>query len=119
MATAPVGPRTLEGPLFGTAVSTNDGGAATGGDDVGTVRLRLAPAARWVTEYYPVHDVIERAPGPGLPDGAVECTLPVADRRWLTRLLLRLAPHAEVLDPPEAALGHATAVRDTMALYTT
>ncbi len=128
VATAPVGPRTLDGPLFGAVVSPggqDDGRDGRDGSDadasapeVSAVRVRLAPAARWVTEYYPVYDVLERGPAPGLPDGAVECTLPVADQRWLTRLLLRLAPHAEVLDPSGAARRHAAAVRDTEALYT-
>ena len=106
VVTAPVGPRTLEGPLFGAAAS--DGAPDHG---VSVVRLRLAPGARWVTDYYPVRDVVD------LADGSVECTLPVADQRWLTRLLLRLAPHAEVLDPPDAAHAYAAAVRETVALY--
>ena len=59
--------------------------------------LRLAPAARWVPDYYPVERVRRRR------GGALEVTMRVADPRWLERLLLRLAPHATVVDPPELA----------------
>ncbi len=34
-----------------------------------------------------------------LPDGWLEVDLEVADPRWLIRLLLRLAPHADVVAP--------------------
>ena len=50
--------------------------------------LRLAPAARWVVEYYQVEETRPQ------PDGSLEVDLLVADRRWLERLVLRLAPHA-------------------------
>ena len=39
----------------------------------------------------------------GTADGTLEVDLLVADERWLLRLLLRLAPHARVLSPPEYA----------------
>lgn len=63
-------------------------------DDATTVVLHLDRAARWVPDYYPV-DAVRRRRG-----GALEVQLRVADPRWLQRLLLRLAPHARVLDPP-------------------
>lgn len=60
--------------------------------DYGTVvRVRLAPEARWVGEYYSVIDPVE------LPGGGLEVGLRVYDQRWLTRFLLRLAPHAELV----------------------
>jgi len=59
------------------------------------VTLRLAAEAVWVVEYYQVE---ETRP---LPDGSLEVDLMVADRRWLERLVLRLAPHATVIRPGE------------------
>jgi len=60
--------------------------------DYGTVvRVRLAPEARWVGEYYSVIDPVE------LSDGGLEVGLRVYDQRWLTRFLLRLAPYAELV----------------------
>lgn len=58
------------------------------------VRLRLAPEARWIAEYHPVDSISEAA------DGALEVTLPVGALEWAAGLVLRVAPHAEVLDPP-------------------
>lgn len=79
--------------------------------DAEVVTLRLAPAARWVTEYYPVLDV--RPQG----GGVLEVDLAVSDARWLRRLLLRLAPHAEVVAPEAYAEQYASAVRTTLARY--
>jgi proteasome accessory factor C len=61
------------------------------------VTLRLAPAAGWVAEYYPVEDV-RRARGGGLT-----VRLRVGDPAWLTRLMLRLGGDAELVDPPGLA----------------
>jgi proteasome accessory factor C len=65
--------------------------------DAGLLRvtLRLAPAARWVVERYPV-DVVKQRRG-----GEVEATFPVASERWLQRLLVRLGPDAEVRAPAQ------------------
>ena len=62
------------------------------GEDV-SVRLRLAPTARWVAEYYATTDVVER------DDGGVEVTLPARQLGWVARLLLRLGGDAEVREP--------------------
>lgn len=71
------------------------------------VTLRLAPAARWVAERYPIDDV-----SPPDADGYVTVRLAVASERWLERTLLRLGPNAEVLDAPELATSvQATADR--------
>ncbi|HXF35573.1 MAG TPA: WYL domain-containing protein [Actinomycetota bacterium] len=59
------------------------------------VRLLLRPAARWVAEYYATEEEAVRE------DGALEVVLPTGRLEWLARLLLRLGPDAEVLDPPE------------------
>ena len=64
------------------------------------MRLRLAPAARWVAEYYATTDVVER------DDGGVEVTMPARQLGWVARLLLRLGDDAEVVEP--------TGLRDEM-----
>lgn len=77
--------------------------------DVGRVRVRLAPSARWVVDRYP-HDEVDDGAGPA--DRDVTVTLPVASDWWLARLLVRLGPDASVEEPPEAAdLGAELAAR--------
>lgn len=77
--------------------------------------LRLAPEARWVVDYYPV---LATRPVDGAdPDGALEVDLRVADARWLTRLVLRLAPYAEVVAPQEFTDSSVAAARATLGLY--
>jgi len=97
--TPPEAPRDLADGLFARAADT-----------VRTT-IRLDPAARWVVEYYPVEAVRPQ------PDGSLEVDLLVAEERWLTRLLMRLAPHARVLSPPEFATDFTAAAQDTLALY--
>ncbi len=92
-------PRDLADGLFATAEGTR------------LVTLRLAASARWVVEYYPVEAVRPE------PDGALEVDLLVADERWLQRLLLRLAPHARVVQPPELAQTFTFAAREALGLY--
>ena len=79
------------------------------------VTLRLAPEARWVVDYYPV--LSSRPEEPAQPEGALVVDLRVADERWLTRLLLRLAPYAEVVAPQEFTDSFTTAARATLSLY--
>ena len=62
-------------------------------DDVRVV-VRLRPEARWVAEYYETSREVE------LGDGRLEVELPAGRFEWLERLLLRLWPDAEVVDPP-------------------
>jgi len=62
-----------------------------------TVRLRLRPGARWIAEYYATTDRVE------LDDGSLEATLPAKQLEWVANLLLRVGPHAEILDPPQLA----------------
>ena len=97
--TAPEAPRDLGDGLFTQSADTT------------TVTLHLEPAARWVVEYYPVEEVRP------LPDGGLEVDLLVADQRWLQRLLLRLAPHARVVSPPELTESFLAAARATLSLY--
>ncbi len=99
VATTVWGPRSLSDGLFAPAERTT------------TVVLRLAPAARWVPEYYPVEDVRR------FRDGSLQVTLEVSDPRWLERLLLRLAPHATVVSPAEFADSFRSTAAATLQLY--
>jgi len=75
------------------------------------VTLDIAPAAYWITEYYPVEAV---RPG---ESGHHQVDLLVADQRWLTRLLLRLAPHARVVAPQAYADAFRARSADARSLY--
>ena len=66
----------------------------TGSEDDIEVRLRLAPEARWVAEYYRTDDVDERG-------DAVVVTIPTKDLRWVAKLVLRLGGAATIESPPE------------------
>jgi proteasome accessory factor C len=69
-----------------------------------TIVLDLAPPARWIAEQYPNVGVAEQ------PDGALRVTLPVTERAWLERLLLRAGRWATVVEG-DAAVGPAAAGR--------
>ena len=97
--TAPEAPRDLADGLFARSADTTP------------VTLELDPQARWVVEYYPVEEVRQ------LPAGRLEVDLVVADERWLRRLLLRLAPHARVVRPPEFTREFLDAAQDALGLY--
>jgi proteasome accessory factor C len=97
--TPPEAPRDLADGLFARASDTTP------------ATIRLGPAARWVVEYYPVEAVRP------LRGGGLEVDLLVADERWFQRLLLRLAPHATVVAPPEYAERFTAAAQDTLGLY--
>lgn len=76
------------------------------GPDAVVARLAVDPAGMWVVEAVP-----DLGTSP-LPDGRTEVRLGVASTVWFERLLLRLGPHAEVLDPPElAGAGRVAATR--------
>jgi proteasome accessory factor C len=57
--------------------------------------LLLEPEARWVAEYYPVDELVERA------EGRAEIVIRFTDDAWLIRLVLGLGGHARVLRPAE------------------
>jgi proteasome accessory factor C len=98
ITTEPEGPRDLADGLFARATDTT------------TVTLLLDAPAHWMVEYYPVEDVVARGE-------QLEVTLVVVDPAWLTRLLLRLAPHAHVLDPPELARDFTDTAQRALSLY--
>jgi proteasome accessory factor C len=79
--------------------------------DTTLVTLRLTPAARWITEYYPVEDVRPR------DDGGLDVDLLVVDERWLHRLLLRVAPNAQVIAPQEFAEAFTAQAQEALRLY--
>ena len=60
--------------------------------DVARATVRLAPAAQWILDQYPIDDVTQ------LRDGWVEVRLPVSSERWLAKLLIRLGPDAVLVD---------------------
>jgi proteasome accessory factor C len=70
--------------------------------------LLLEPAARWVAEYYPVDELVER------DAGRAEARLRFTDDAWLVRLVLGLGGGAQVLRP--ARLRHEVARRAEEAL---
>jgi len=59
------------------------------------VRLLLGPEARWVAEYYEIHEEVER------PGGELEVAMPAGRLEWAERLVLRLSGAARVVGPPE------------------
>jgi proteasome accessory factor C len=79
--------------------------------EVTPVTLLVEPEARWMTEYYPVEEIRE------VGQDRIEVVLLVADERWLTRLMLRLAPHATVLSPASYAETFRTAAQRALSLY--
>lgn len=88
----------------------SDGIFAGADDETTLVTVRLSPAAQWIVEYYPVEAV--RADGDHL-----EVDLLVADHRWLTKLLLRLAPNASVVAPADYTADFTAAAQDALTLY--
>jgi proteasome accessory factor C len=75
------------------------------------VRLRLRPPARWVAEYYATTDLVDN------DDGSVDVTLPAKQLGWVARLLLRLAPDAEVLEPADLSGEVSALARRTLERY--
>ncbi|MCD2194959.1 WYL domain-containing protein [Actinomycetospora endophytica] len=73
--------------------------------------LRLAPAARWVAEYYPMEDVVAD------DDGGARVQMRYGDRAWMVRLLLGLGEHVEVLWPAELAAARADRAAEALGAY--
>jgi len=81
------------------------------GPDDERVTLRLAPEVVWVLDSLPVE---ERRTERG---GRERVVLPVSGEAFLERLLLRLGPAAEVLDPPSARDRRAAAATRILRRY--
>ena len=75
------------------------------------VRLRLAPGARWIAEYYAVTDARE------VGDGSLEVLLPAKELGWVARLLLRVGSDVTVVSPPELAEDVRELARRTLDRY--
>lgn len=70
-----------------------------------SAKLRVAPSASWMFEYYPMREVRE------LPDGSCEAVMTYASEEWMTRLVLGFGPAVQVLEPESLAAR----VRDAAA----
>jgi proteasome accessory factor C len=79
--------------------------------DATVVRLRILRTGAWVTERYPVISVTSDGPDHLLVE------LPVLSTRWLERVLLRLGPGAEVLEPEHLRRVGAAAAERVLARY--
>jgi proteasome accessory factor C len=64
-----------------------------------------------VVETYPTESVEVE------PDGRLRVVLVASERPWLERLLLRLGPAAEVVEPDEARAAGPSAAKRLLARY--
>ena len=62
-----------------------------------SAKLRVAPSASWMFEYYPMREVRE------LPDGSCEAVMTYASDDWMTRLVLGFGSAVRVLEPESLA----------------
>jgi proteasome accessory factor C len=81
--------------------------------DLPVAVLRLAPAAHWLLDRYPIRNQVALSE----PAGWIEASLPVASSRWLARLLIRLGPDVEVVSPGDAAAEAAELASAVLARY--
>jgi proteasome accessory factor C len=96
------------------ATSRNvDNGVYRPGPDAPAVRLRLARAARWVADYYPVEDVSPVED----PPGGLAVTVRTADLAWARRLVATLGGNAVVDEPAEVGAQVAAEARAALARY--
>jgi proteasome accessory factor C len=88
-----------------------DKGLFTPDDDDRMVTLDLDPSARWVADYHPCEEVVERG------DGGVVVRLRARDDAWVRRLALGLAGRGRVTDPPDLAADVRVAAQEALAAY--
>jgi proteasome accessory factor C len=62
-----------------------------------SAKLRVAPSASWMFEYYPMRDVHE------LLDGWCEAVMTYASEDWMTRLVLGFGSAVQVVEPQSLA----------------
>jgi len=84
------------------------GGAFTQGLEC---ELDLGPQAAWVADWLPILSSRRR------PDGRLRVKLATHELAWVVRLVLRLAPDAEPVSPPELRHAVAEAARRDLAAY--
>jgi proteasome accessory factor C len=92
-------------------VPADAAGLLTPDDGQQLAALRLAPAARWVAEYYPMEDVLAD------DDGGARVRMRYGDQAWMVRLLLGLGEAVEVLWPVELAAARADRAARALAAY--
>ncbi|HYY81438.1 MAG TPA: WYL domain-containing protein [Actinomycetes bacterium] len=73
--------------------------------------LDLGHQAEWVADYFPILSSGRR------PDGRLRVRLATHQLSWLVNLVLRLAPDAEPVSPPELREAVADATRRALAAY--
>ncbi|MEY8016422.1 helix-turn-helix transcriptional regulator [Mycobacterium servetii] len=76
-----------------------------------SARLRVAPSASWMFEYYPMREVRE------LDDGSCEAVMTYASDEWMTRLVLGFGPAVRVLEPESLARRVRDAAAAALELY--
>jgi proteasome accessory factor C len=81
--------------------------------DGAPVTLELAPEVAWIAEEHPVESVTE------LGEGRLRVVMPVADERWLVRLLLRMGASVTVLDRPDVVERVQDEARAALSAYST
>jgi proteasome accessory factor C len=81
------------------------------GPEATVAHLAVDADAIWIVEALGTSSSSPRS------DGRTDVTLAVASTVWFGRLLLRLGPHAEVLDPPELAETGRQAARQLLVRY--
>jgi proteasome accessory factor C len=74
--------------------------------------LDLGRHAEWVADWLPILSSRRR------PDGRLRIRLATHELAWVVRLVLRLAPEAEPVSPPELRRAVADATRRALATYT-
>jgi proteasome accessory factor C len=62
-----------------------------------SAKLRVAPSASWMFEYYPMREIRES------PDGSWEAVMTYASEDWMTRLVLGFGAAVRVLEPESLA----------------
>jgi predicted DNA-binding transcriptional regulator YafY len=73
--------------------------------------LDLGAEAEWFADYVPILASERR------PDGRLRVRLAVRELSWIVRFVLRLAPDAEPVGPPQLRAAVAAAARDAHARY--
>lgn len=77
------------------------------------VTIRLAPSAKWVSEYYLMDEITELDDAPG----ALRVRLRAASDEWLVRLVLSLGGAAVIEDRPDLAVQVAERATEALAGY--
>lgn len=88
-------------------------------------RLLVGPDAQWIIDRYPIDNTEPVVAPKGssallrtrAKAGWLEVTLPVASERWLARLLIRLGPNAELIEPDELRPAATSLAQRMLARY--